>query len=130
MQRKTADARTRFIDRIVELARERAPAGHGVDIAEFVRQYYRNIGLEDLKAHSQENLAGSAMGHLAMAAVRKPGTPLIRVFNPDPQTDGACCAVEYRRGLQSDSGSRCLDDLEAHQSPVGRPPRHVASGQG
>jgi glutamate dehydrogenase len=88
MQRKTADARTRFIDRIVELARERAPTGHGADIAEFVRQYYRNIGLEDLKAHSPENLAGSVMGHLAMAAVREPGTPLIRVFNPDPEGDG------------------------------------------
>ena len=88
MHRKTADARTRFIDRIVELARERAPADPGVDIAEFVQQYYRNIGLEDLKAHRPENLAGAAMGHLRLAAVRTPGTPTIRVFNPDPRADG------------------------------------------
>jgi glutamate dehydrogenase len=88
MHRKTADARIRFIDRIVELARERAPSDPGLDVAEFVRQYYRNIGLEDLKAHKPENLAGSAIGHLALAAVRKAGTPTIRVFNPDPERDG------------------------------------------
>ena len=87
MYRRSADPRSRFVDRIVELAV--AAAGElRVNIGEFVEQYYRNTALDDLKGREPEDLAGAALAHLRLALRREPGAPRIRVCNPVTGTDG------------------------------------------
>ncbi len=88
MPRKTADAHSRLIDRVIELAAELAPADISIDIADFVREYYRNVALEDLKDRHAQDLAGAAVHHLGLMMQRRPGTPVIRVFNPSPEAEG------------------------------------------
>ena len=87
MQRRSADARNRLLQRIEEAA---AAAGDefGLDVGAFIQQYYRNTALDDLKDRAVEDLAGAALSHLRLALRRKPGTPCIRVGNPAPHTDG------------------------------------------
>jgi glutamate dehydrogenase len=55
----------------------------------FVRSYFRGVGEEDLRERTPAALARVAMDHLAFAMERKPAhQTLIRVFNPDPKSDG------------------------------------------
>ena len=58
----------------------------------FVRAYFRGVGEEDLRERIAAELARAAMDHLAFGMERKPPhQSLIRVFNPDPKTDGFEC---------------------------------------
>ena len=55
----------------------------------FVRSYFRGVGEEDLRERTPAALARVAMDHLAFGMERKPPhQTLIRVFNPDPKSDG------------------------------------------
>jgi glutamate dehydrogenase len=87
MQRRSADARSRFLQRIEEAA---AAAGDefGLDVGAFIHQYYRNTALDDLKDRAVEDLAGAALSHLRLALRRQAGTPCIRVGNPTVNPDG------------------------------------------
>ena len=80
--------RKRVMDEVVPLALERAPADCPVDVALFAELYYANVSLEDLRARTPADLAGSALQHLGSATQRKRGRPLTRIFNPDAKTDG------------------------------------------
>jgi glutamate dehydrogenase len=86
MHPRTADARSRFLDRIAELAVATAPC-QDLDVAAFIPLYYRNTALDDLKDRAIEDLAGAALSHLQLALQRSSGTPCIRVWNPAPRTD-------------------------------------------
>jgi glutamate dehydrogenase len=88
MHPRTADARARFLERVAEAAATAGAEWSGLDVAQFVRQYYRNTALDDLKDREVEDLAGAALSHLRLAQERAPGTPRIRVANPGPRTDG------------------------------------------
>ena len=55
----------------------------------FVRSYFRGVGEEDLRERTPAALARVAMDHLAFGMERKPAhQTLIRIFNPDPKSDG------------------------------------------
>jgi glutamate dehydrogenase len=75
-------ARQHLIDAIARLTRR--PRGAKVPVAagEFVQAYYRGVGEEDLQLRTPRDFAAAATGHLAFGAVRRPGKPLVRVFNP------------------------------------------------
>ncbi len=88
MSSVAAIPRKRVMDEVVPLALERAPADCPVDVALFVKLYFANLSLEDLRARTPSDLAGSALQHLGFAMQRKRGRPLMRVFNPDAETDG------------------------------------------
>jgi glutamate dehydrogenase len=88
MHPRTADARNRFLDRVAEAAGAAAGEGPGLDVGGYVRQYYRNTALDDLKDRDITDLAGAAVAHLGLALTREPGSPRIRVLNPAPQADG------------------------------------------
>ncbi|MFU8896426.1 MAG: NAD-glutamate dehydrogenase [Gammaproteobacteria bacterium] len=88
MQRRSADARSRFLEKIVAAARSAADDTLKLDVAAYIQQYYRNTALDDLKDRAVEDLAGAALSHLALAMRRQPGTPRILVGNPAPDTDG------------------------------------------
>ncbi|HZO23789.1 MAG TPA: NAD-glutamate dehydrogenase [Steroidobacteraceae bacterium] len=55
----------------------------------YVRAYFRGVGEEDLAERAPSVLARAALEHLELGSQRRrPGQPLVRVFNPDPQRDG------------------------------------------
>jgi glutamate dehydrogenase len=77
-------ARLALIERI-------ARAGGGVRsrlTQGFLRSYFRGVAEDDLAAREPAHLARAALAQLALAARRKPGGTLVRVFNPDPGVDG------------------------------------------
>ncbi len=88
MYRRTADARKRLIERMGEIARDRSGDVPVEDPESFFAQYYATVGLDDLRVRQAADLAGGALAHARMAEKRTPGTPLVRVYNPDPATDG------------------------------------------
>src|SRR5882672_11968281 len=85
---KVPAQRLALIERIVKLASRRRTQVRAPLAASFIRAYYHGVAEEDLRERALENLAAAALAHLALGARRKPGVPLIRVFNPDPATDG------------------------------------------
>ena len=54
----------------------------------FLRAYFHGVAEEDLAERTPRQLARAALAHLAFAARRSPGRSLVRVFNPQPQSDG------------------------------------------
>ncbi|MGB5132833.1 MAG: NAD-glutamate dehydrogenase domain-containing protein, partial [Steroidobacteraceae bacterium] len=49
---------------------------------------YNGVSELDLVQRADIDLAAAALGQLAMGRVRRPGRPIVRVFNPDPARDG------------------------------------------
>ena len=81
-------ARQKLIERVALAARAQRRRGDPLDVQEFVRQYYRGVGEEDLAEYRSEALAALALAHLRSAVTRKSNRPLVRVFNTDEQRDG------------------------------------------
>ena len=88
MYRRTADARKRLVERMGEIARGGPVAGPVDDPESFFAQYYATVGLDDLRVRQVEDLVGGALAHVRLAGRRLPGSPVVRVYNPDPSTDG------------------------------------------
>jgi len=85
---KVPPARLALIERIVKLASRRRSSVRAPLTSSFIRAYYHGVAEEDLRARDLDSLAAAALAHLALGARRKPGVPLIRVFNPDSASDG------------------------------------------
>jgi glutamate dehydrogenase len=84
----TADSRAeenpeQHRDELIEQA-----AAAAADIADLVRLYYRYIPPEEVNDTDPVDLVGIVRCHRKLAEVRVPGRPAVRVFNPDPETDG------------------------------------------
>ena len=88
MHRRTADARDRFLARVAECATATGGGEFELDLDAYIRQYYRNTALDDLKDRAVEDLAGAALAHLRLGRRREPGAPTIRVCNPTADRDG------------------------------------------
>jgi glutamate dehydrogenase len=84
-------ARVALIERIAQAAPGAGKSAKAQNNLQqrFVRSYFRGVGEEDLRERTPAALARAAMDHLTFGAERKPAhESLIRVFNPDPKTDG------------------------------------------
>jgi glutamate dehydrogenase len=55
---------------------------------EFVRRYYANVALDDLRRETVETLCGQALAIWGFAARRDPGTARLRVYNPSLEDTG------------------------------------------
>ncbi|MGH8127720.1 MAG: NAD-glutamate dehydrogenase, partial [Gammaproteobacteria bacterium] len=55
---------------------------------DFLRLYYSDVNIEDLKDYAPEDLAYAALSHLTLGSKRKPRDIRVRVYNPQPKTDG------------------------------------------
>jgi len=60
-----------------------------IPVAAFIRDYFRDVATEDLQGADPRRLASTALGHLEFSMARRPGRPLVRVFNGDPAGDPA-----------------------------------------
>ena len=84
-------ARVALIERIAQAAPGAGKSAKAQNNLQqrFVRSYFRGVGEEDLRERTPAALARAAMDHLTFGTERKPAhESLIRVFNPDPRTDG------------------------------------------
>ena len=81
-------ARQHLIDAIAKCSRKVAGASSPVSLADFVQQYYRGVGEEDLQFREPAHFAAAAARHLEFGLVRRAGAPLVRVFNPREDVDG------------------------------------------
>jgi glutamate dehydrogenase len=87
--RSIPPARLALIDRIARIRLPRdTPAAMARLAAPFLRTYYRGVGEEDLAARAPEALAHAAHCHLQLGLRRAPGQSLVRVFNPNRESDG------------------------------------------
>ncbi|HXQ31192.1 MAG TPA: NAD-glutamate dehydrogenase [Steroidobacteraceae bacterium] len=85
---KVPASRLRLIEEIVRTARGRAPVAERGLAETFLRRYFHGVANDDLSVRGPAALAGAALCHLADGARRRPGQSLVRVFNPDQQSDG------------------------------------------
>ncbi|MGD9386708.1 MAG: NAD-glutamate dehydrogenase [Gammaproteobacteria bacterium] len=88
MHPRTADARDRLLANVAEAAVAAAGGEFDLDLDGFIRQYYRNTALDDLKNRTVADLAGAALSHLRLARQRGSGAPRIQVCNPEAKRDG------------------------------------------
>ncbi|MGH3876056.1 MAG: NAD-glutamate dehydrogenase [Actinophytocola sp.] len=70
-------------DDLIELA-----AAAADDLADLIRLYYRYIPPEEVIDHEPVDLVGIVRSHRRLAEQRVPGRPAVRVFNPDPASEG------------------------------------------
>src|SRR6516225_3666988 len=78
-------ARIALIERIA-----RAAAGGGRhDLRQrFLRAYFHGVAEDDLAERTPRQLARAALAHLEFGTRRPAGRSLVRVFNPQPESDG------------------------------------------
>ena len=88
MSSNAANPRQRVLDDVISAALDKAPADCPVDVSLFIKLYYANAALEDLRVRDPADLAGAALQHLEFAIQRKPGRALTRVLNPEADEQG------------------------------------------
>ena len=86
VQPKTQQAE--LIADIVALARERASSEDLESVVAFLTRYYEGTSYDDLAEREIGDLYGAAVAHLNLARRREPGTPKIRVYNPQIEQHG------------------------------------------
>ncbi len=62
---------------------------------QFLRQYVKNVPVEDLQGRSEKLMARAAIDHLEFGARRRRGRALIRIFNPTVKEHGYTSAYTF-----------------------------------
>lgn len=76
------------LDPIVEAMRKRLPKARHAEAGAFIRAFYKRMSSDELPQHSAEGWAALATDFLDFARARKPGTALVRLFNPTAKNEG------------------------------------------
>ena len=84
--RRSSDLKTGLIEDIVEATPQQKMLKSKKHLGTFIRQYFRDLSVEDLQSRSAQEMAVAAVEHLKFAASRKPGEVLIKLFNIDKGT--------------------------------------------
>jgi glutamate dehydrogenase len=79
---------TELLESVCARVRERVGADAAPQAEEFVRQYYRRVPAEDLAELDPMDLYGAALAQWSFARHRGPGTPKVRVYNPEFEQHG------------------------------------------
>ncbi len=77
-----------LMDEVAALARERVSPDELDLVLAFVTEYYAGVSPGDLAERKTDDLYGAAAAHLNLARRRTPGTPKIRVYNPQVEQHG------------------------------------------
>ena len=100
-------ARQKLIERIAQSARALKRRGDPLDVQEFVRQYYRGVGEEDLAEYRPETLAALALAHLRSASLRKPNQAPGRKCRPIHMPISRKLTPPRRPVLMAVPGNQC-----------------------
>jgi glutamate dehydrogenase len=77
-----------IIDEVARRAAALARPDERSTLTEFVRRYYANVAVNDLRDRSVEFLAAAVHAHWQLAALRPTGEPVVRVYTPTRERDG------------------------------------------
>jgi len=77
-----------IIANVVSSIDNSAPENQGELLSNFVASYYRTVPSEDLLQRQTSELQAISLAHWEFGATRKPGTALVRVYNPHPESHG------------------------------------------
>ncbi len=77
-----------IIERILADTNKSIPAQQRQMAVDFIGQYYQTVPTEDLRQRTSAELRNVALTHWQLGHSRKPGTELLRVYNPQPETHG------------------------------------------
>lgn len=91
MPHYTEANRTDLIEKAVESAKRRLTETNAAAVASFVRLYYAHVPPQDIQGETPDNMFGAAYSHWRLGAQRKPGEPVIRVYNPRLDEHGWRC---------------------------------------
>ncbi len=80
--------RQHIIKRIMAVAAERLSPEEAEPVKEFALQYYAAAALEDLHDRAIDDLCGAMLAHWRLGRRRRPGQPLIQVYNPHFEQHG------------------------------------------
>ena len=86
--RRSSDITDSLIEKIVASRVKSTVLGDRRQITQFLRDYFSNVGAEDLQGQSPKKLANTALAHIEFAKNRRKGQALIRIFNPPVEDDG------------------------------------------
>ncbi|QSX77437.1 NAD-glutamate dehydrogenase [Lysobacter solisilvae] len=76
------------LEPILAAVRKRLPKARHAEGEAFVKAFYRRMGEDELPQHSADGWAALAVDFLDFARARKPGTALVRLFNPTLASHG------------------------------------------
>jgi glutamate dehydrogenase len=79
---KVEDVDEALIDSVCSRLREQLHDGDAEQAEAFARQYYRWVSPDDLAERTAIDLYGAALAHFNLARTRAPGSPKLRVYNP------------------------------------------------
>lgn len=82
------EEKQRVIEHLRAAVGKKLPPPESESVARFIQHYYHAVAAEDILARSAEDLYGAALAHWQLAEQRRPGTPLIRVYNPHYENHG------------------------------------------
>ncbi|MGZ5465921.1 MAG: NAD-glutamate dehydrogenase [Thermoanaerobaculia bacterium] len=77
-----------LVDRLVAEARRRVSPDEAGSVEHFVRRYFAHVAPDDVIYTSVDTLLGGALSLWELGTERKPGQPIIRLFNPTPEKNG------------------------------------------
>ena len=73
---------------VIDQAQQRWPENKAEEVARFLHIYYEDASPDDLTQRDPNDLYGAALSHWQLAQKRRPGMPLIQVYNPSPERHG------------------------------------------
>jgi glutamate dehydrogenase len=82
------DNKAHIIGKIIRALHERLPAEKAALADQFTRQYYQGAAPEALLESDPDDLYGAALSFWNFSHQRQPGSPAIRVYNPNFEEDG------------------------------------------
>ncbi len=86
--RRTSDRAERLIGEIVAARPASRTLKNRKDITSYLRKYFSAVPYEDMAGRSPKIMGQAALAHLEYAKVRKPGKPMLRIFNPSERQHG------------------------------------------
>lgn len=76
------------LDPIVEAMRKRLPKARHAEAEAFIRAFYKRMSSDELPQHNADGWAALATDFLDFSRARKPGSALVRLFNPTLKNEG------------------------------------------
>jgi glutamate dehydrogenase len=80
-----------LLDTVCSRLRAHLPDDEASQAETFTRQYYRWVAPEDIAERSELDVYGAALAHFDLARRRAPGTPKVRIYNPQFEVHGWRC---------------------------------------
>ncbi|KTD17149.1 NAD-glutamate dehydrogenase [Legionella jordanis] len=88
MSYKFEEGKDLIIDAVVDRVKQKMEGEQALFCAEFVRQFYGTVALEDLRDWDIEDLYGAAVNFWSLIQKRAPEETKIRIYNPDFERHG------------------------------------------